>query len=129
MSKMIENNRLLQIETERLNNEITNNNNKYHDECEELNKQITELDEQLRRNYEEREEYRIRNESKFEDMNKRLDDSDANNKDLMIQVEELNFTINSLKLDQDANNEHYNIKYNQYRAKIAELEEKIQYLS
>ena len=45
MSKMIENNRLLQIETERLNNEITNNNNKYHDECEELNKQITELDE------------------------------------------------------------------------------------
>ena len=86
MSKMIENNRLLQIETERLNNEITNNNNKYHDECEELNKQITELDEQLRRNYEEREEYRIRNESKFEDMNKRLDDSDANNKDLMIQV-------------------------------------------
>ena len=37
----------------------------------------------------------------------------------MIQIEELNFTINSLKLDHDANNEHYNIKQSQFRSRIS----------
>lgn len=44
-------------------------------------------------------------------------------------MEELNFTINSLRLDQESNNEHFNLKYSQYRSKIAELEEKVEYLS
>ena len=50
-------------------------------------------------------------------------------KELMVRIEELNFTINSLKLDHDSNNEHFNIKYAQYKNKVYELEEKIRYLT
>lgn len=48
-------------------------------------------------------------------------------KELELQIEELNFTINSLKMDQEAHNEHYSIKISQNKSKISELEEKITY--
>lgn len=65
----------------------------------DLQKQIMSLEEELSRSYEEKEEHRIRSDGIINELNMKLDDQDAINKDLMIQVEELNFTINSLKLD------------------------------
>lgn len=65
----------------------------------DLQKQIMSLEEELSRSYEEKEENRIVSDGIINELNIKLDEQDAISKDLMIQVEELNFTINSLKLD------------------------------
>lgn len=47
----------------------------------------------------------------------------------MAQIQEHSFTINSLRMDAEANLQHYNLKQNQLKSKISEFEEKIAYLS
>ena len=129
MSKFIEQNKNLEGELERLNGEMSSNSNKFMNQENELQKQIMMLEEELSKSYEEKEENRIRADGIINELNMKLDEQDAINKDLMIQVEELNFTINSLKLDHEANSEHFSLKSNQYRGKINELDERIDYLT
>lgn len=105
LNKLIEQNKQLMRENERLSQDMSSSNKKAMNNEQTLSQQIQQLQEELATLYTAKEQEMIKNEDDVFKLNSKLREKESNIKDLNMHIEELEFTLSNIKLDLEATHE------------------------
>jgi hypothetical protein len=105
LNKLIEQNKQLMRENERLSQDMSSSNKKAMNNEQTLSQQIQQIQEELATVYSAKEQEMIKNEDDVFKLNSRMREKESHIKDLSMHVEELEFTLNNIRLDLEATHE------------------------
>lgn len=121
INKLGELNKQLQRENDRLNEELTGSINKGQTSEYELNRQIQDLEDELTNAYTERDQENLKFDQVLKQLNAKIRQKDREINDLNEQVEELNFNLNTMRLDYEAQSNQNTKKNTEMKRNTDEL--------